>query len=183
MTEPEKLLIQQCLRNDRKAQLALYEHLFGLLMGMARRYYRNREDCTMHTNTAFFKMLDNLKNFSGEGSFEGWCKRIMTNTLIDEWRKFKKTSTLMKEENAAIYDLDNATFNEAEKKLGEEEVREMLFHLPEATRYVFNLFALEGYSHNEIATMANISEGTSRWHVSDARRILKGLIMQKLEVK
>jgi RNA polymerase sigma-70 factor (ECF subfamily) len=179
----DKQLIDNCLREDRKAQLALYEQLFGLLMNLARRYHRNREDCKLHVNTAFLKILSNLKDYNGEGSFEGWCARIMNNTLIDDWRKNKKMRETMKEKIEIEEDLSSATFNAAEQKLGEEEVRNMLFLLPEATRFVFNLFALEGYSHSEIATLANISEGTSRWHVNDARRILKNLIMQKLEAK
>lgn len=92
MTDKEKQLIEQCRKGDRKSQLQLYEHLFGLLMGMAKRYYRNREDCKAQVNAAFLKILNGLQSYTGDGSFEGYCRRIMTNTLIDEWRKQKKLS-------------------------------------------------------------------------------------------
>ena len=181
MTDKEKQLIEQCNKGDRKAQLLLYEHLFGLLMGLARRYYRNREDCKAHVNTAFLKILSGLKNYTGNGSFEGYCRRIMTNTLIDEWRKQKNYRNIMTEETVHPEDLEEEVFNEADRRFEEEEAREMLLQLPDATRHVFNLFALEGYSHNEIAQSIGISEGTSRWHVNDARRILKNLIIKKLD--
>lgn len=78
-------------------------------------------------------------------------------------------------------DIEEGVLNEADQRFAEEDAREMLLELPEATRHVFNLFALEGFTHGEIAQSIGISEGTSRWHVNDARRILKNLIMQKLD--
>jgi RNA polymerase sigma-70 factor (ECF subfamily) len=174
MPEPDKLLIARCLKNERKAQLELYQQLFGVLMSMARRYYINREDCVMQVNTAYLKILDKLADFGGNGSFEGWCKRIMTNTLIDAWRKDKRTPAIQRGELQ-----EEQVFNEADAHFSSEEVRHMLLALPETTRYVFNLFALEGYSHKEISEMAGISEGTSRWHVNEARRQLKERIMKK----
>ena len=173
MPESDKLLIARCLKNERKAQLELYQQLFGVLMSMARRYYINREDCVMQVNTAYLKILDKLADFGGNGSFEGWCKRIMTNTLIDAWRKDKRTPAIQRGELQ-----EEQVFNEADAHFSSEEVRHMLLALPETTRYVFNLFALEGYSHKEISEMAGISEGTSRWHVNEARRQLKERIMK-----
>jgi RNA polymerase sigma-70 factor (ECF subfamily) len=181
MTDKEKQLIEQCKKGDRKSQLQLYEQLFGLLMGLARRYYRNREDCKAHVNTAFLKILDGLKNYTGSGSFEGYCRRIMTNTLIDEWRKQKNYRNMMTEQIENPEDIEEEVFNEADQRFAENDAQEMLLELPDATRHVFNLFALEGYSHREIAQTIGISEGTSRWHVNDARRILKNLIIKKLE--
>ena len=93
----------------------------------------------------------------------------------------KKSIRAMSHDPIPEGNIDLSTFNEAEARLGEEEVREMLFRLPDATRYVFNLFAIEGYSHKEIAELAGISEGTSRWHVNDARRILKAIILNQLD--
>jgi RNA polymerase sigma factor (sigma-70 family) len=181
MTDIEKKLIEKCIKGDRKSQLQLYEQLFSLLMGMAKRYYRNREDCKASVNAAFLKILDSLTNYNDSGSFEGYCRRIMTNNLIDEWRKQKNYRSIMTEEKAHTEDLEEEVFNEADRRFEEEEAREMLLELPEATRHVFNLFALEGFSHGEIAKSIGISEGTSRWHVNDARRILKNLIMKKLD--
>lgn len=178
MPEPDKLLIARCLKNDRKAQLELYQHLFGMLISMARRYYVNREDCVLHVNTAYLKILDKLTEFGGSGSFEGWCKRIMTNTLIDAWRKDKRTPAIQRGELQEDQMTDKQVFNEADVHFSGEEVRQMLLALPETTRYVFNLFALEGFSHKEISQMAGISEGTSRWHVNEARRQLKERIMK-----
>ncbi len=179
--KPEENLLQRCVRGDQKAQMKLYEECYGLLMTMARSYYKNREDCTMHVNTAFMKILSNLSEFKGQGSFEGWCRIIMRRVLIDEWRKEKKFKGMFSDnESTNSMDLSEAVYNKAETDLGEEEVREILFRLPEATRLIFNLFALEGYSHAEIAAQVQISEGTSRWHVNEARKRLKDLIENKL---
>lgn len=180
MNLEQKHLIEACRRGERRAQLRLYEEVFGNLMSMARAYYRNREDCTAVVNAAYLKILSGIRDYSGEGSFEGWYRRIMSRTLIDAWRTQKTYKSIMQESEANQEDIGEEVFNEADRRFSEEEVREMLFALPEATRYVFNLFALEGYSHAEIAGMAGISEGTSRWHVNDARRILKKLIAEKL---
>jgi RNA polymerase sigma-70 factor (ECF subfamily) len=102
----------------------------------------------------------------------------MTNTLIDAWRKDKRTPAIQRGELQEEKMTDEQVFNEADTHFSSEEVRQMLLALPETTRYVFNLFALEGYSHKEISEMAGISEGTSRWYVNEARRQLKERIMK-----
>ena len=179
--KPDQILLQKCMDGDQKAQMKLYDGCYGMLMAMARAYYKNREDCTWHVNSAFMKILSNLKEFKGQGSFEGWCRIIMRRVLIDEWRKEKKFKGMFSDNEVTnISDLSEAVYNKAETELGEEEVREILFRLPEATRLIFNLFALEGYSHAEIAAQVHISEGTSRWHVNEARKKLKDLIENKL---
>ena len=179
--KPESSLLKLCMDGDQKAQMKLYEGCYGMLMSMSRSYYRNREDCTMHVNTAFMKILTNLPDFKGNGSFEGWCRVIMRRVLIDEWRKEKNFKKMFSDnEITAAKDLSESVYNQADNELGEEEVREILFCLPDATRLVFNLFALEGYSHAEIASQVQISESTSRWHVNEARKRLKEMIESKL---
>jgi RNA polymerase sigma-70 factor, ECF subfamily len=181
MTNNElEVCIEGCRSGDRKAQLQLYKTFFGQLLQMALRYTNQREDAKGYVNQAFLKILNNIHQYDASGSFEGWCKRIMTRTLIDIWRQKKLyTQNIVVDER--LIDIDETTYNEAERYFDEEGVRQLLQRLPEATRHVFSLFALEGYAHSEIAALLGISEGTSRWHVNDARRQLKGWIEQTLQ--
>lgn len=176
-------LIEQCNNGDRKAQSMLYHNLSGILMGICRRYYKNREDCVMHTNTAFMKILRSLKSYKNEGPFEAWCVRIMMNSIIDDFRAEKKRREMISDQGLENVDMDQNTFVQADSVLSAEDLEQLLHKLPEMTKCVFNLFAIDGYSHAEIGSQLNMSEGTSRWHVSEARRMLKGWLMEILPQK
>jgi RNA polymerase sigma factor (sigma-70 family) len=126
-------------------------------------------------NMAFLKILQNLNKYVESVPFEAWIRRIMINTTIDEFRKNKKYKEIfVKNENElwedASYIMD---LSEADKLLGAEDVQQLLQLLPDATRKVFNLFVFDDYTHKEIGELLGISEGTSKWHVSAARKELK----------
>jgi RNA polymerase sigma factor (sigma-70 family) len=183
MKELTPELLKGCRNDDRRSQSLLYEMISGVLYGMTRRYYINKEDRIMQVNTAYMKILTSLKKQTPEGSFEAWCRSIMRNCIIDEFRKNKRHREIMDSNELSDQGLDPQTFQAAHENVDADELENMLLRLPEATRCVFNLFAIEGYSHQEISAQTGMSEGTSRWHVSDARSKLRSWITEAIQQK
>lgn len=170
-------IINRCKKNDRKAQFQLYERGFNTLMRVAHRYKSNKEDAAAIVNMAFFKILTNLDKYDQNLSFEGWSKRILTNTIIDEFRKEKKIN----EEFVNSYDDFKETdiaidHNLIERALSLEEVDRIMNQLGENERLVFNLFEIDEYPHKEIATMLGISERTSKRYLAQAKIRLKEIV-------
>lgn len=176
-------LITACKARDRRAQHELYKQCFGILMGVCRRYTRQEQDAVSLVNAGYFKVLTQLEKYKTHVPFEAWVRRIMINTCIDEFRKNKRRQAHIDyrdfqeshEQNNSGIDL-----NEADLRFDAEAVEQMIRVLPEMTREVFNLFAIDGYSHKEIAAQMGISVGTSKWHVSTARKKLKKMMNEKL---
>lgn len=169
----DKQLLEACIRKERRAQHALYKECFSFLMRVGYRYTQNKEDALILVNTAFLKIITQLEKFNEEQNFEFWAKKIMINTAIDNYRKVKKQTEVFSSiddfENNENYFIDA---DRADKKYDLEEILKLIQTLPQATRNVFNLFVIDGYSHKEISEMLSISEGTSKWHLSEARKIL-----------
>lgn len=165
-----ELIVKGCLANDRAAQEMLYRKFYGRMMGTCMRYLGNEDDARDVLNTGFLKVFQNLKSYSGQGSFEGWVYLIIRNAIIDQIRKRVKYREESLDETTA-----ETSFVEpgALEQLYAKDLLKLLYQLPETTRLVFNMFALEGFKHDEIAKTLGISSGTSKWHVSEARRILK----------
>lgn len=163
-------ILQGCLANDRGAQEKLYKKYYGKMMGMCMRYLRNSDDAVEVLNTAFLKVFQNLHRYQSQGPFEGWMYSIVRNAIIDQIRsrvKYKEESSIEAHEQ---------TFGVEPGILQQLFARDILAHLqrlPETSRLVFNMFAIEGFKHEEIASMLGISAGTSKWHVSEARRLIK----------
>jgi RNA polymerase sigma factor (sigma-70 family) len=176
MKEVPHELIEACIRGKRKAQTEMYTMVFPVLMSMSRRYFRNYEDCVMVVNNGYMKILDSLPHYEKNGVFEAWCRRLMTNTIIDEVRKNKRWNATMIPLETTHESASHPELNNTEERYTSEQLETMLMQLPDATRCVFNLFAIEGYRHQEIAVMLKISEGTSKWHVSKAREDLKKML-------
>lgn len=175
MTQDLPNLIQECIKQNRKAEYALYRYCFKFLMPVCYRYLKNEDDAAEILNKAFLKILLNLETYNREKQFEKWAKAITVNTIIDEFRMNKKRNLLFAQvapEDVQPY-YHPFNLNEAEAKLTAEDVHKHIQLLPESSKVVFNLFVFEGYSHKEIAQQLNISEGTSKWHLSHARQILK----------
>lgn len=172
-------ILQSCRKDDRKAINALYEHCFRIFMPVCFRYNNNEEDARSSCNAGFLKVLNGLKKVDDTINFNAWSKRIMVNTLIDEYRKNKTYNTkITKSDNERELDyFSTGTENEAESNLGCENILLLVKQLPSTTGIVFNLYVIEGYSHKEIGEKLNISEGTSKWHLSTARKTLR----EKLE--
>lgn len=169
-------LIKDCINRDRRAEYALYKTLYSYLMSICYRYTHQKEMAEEMLNMGYLKILTNLSKYDPDLPFKAWVRRIMVNTLIDEYRKNKnlKNNISYVEE---YYDTEAySDTNSALKKLNAKEILQMIEKLPKASGQVFNLFAIDGYSHKEIAAMLEISEGTSKWHLNYARQKLKEMI-------
>lgn len=173
-------LINLCIKQDRKAESALYKFCFTKLMPVCYKYYQSKDDIVEQVNKAFFKILSNLQHFDTDKSFEAWIKTIMVNTIIDEFRVNNKKNALFIDKSSEDVDITFHPFdlNEAEARLTADDINMHIQQLPESSKLVFNLFAIEGYNHKEIAEKLGISEGTSKWHVNNARTILKRKLVE-----
>ncbi|MDX2248151.1 MAG: RNA polymerase sigma factor [Bacteroidia bacterium] len=177
-------LIRACIKEDRLAQSQLYRRCFSALMGICMRYMKNEDDAVAVLNMGFLKILKNLDKRRAEVPFEAWIRRIMINTIIDEFRKNKRhleTLTYTDFESGS-FPQDFVDLNEAEHKFDAEAIGQMIQELPEMSRKVFNLYAIDGYSHKEIGEMMGISDGTSKWHVSFARTKIKEMMQKAMKV-
>ena len=174
-------LIKACIKNDRKAQSLLYKKCFNLLMGVCIRYVNNKEEACALLNAGFLKILNNLKSYKPHVPFEAWIKRIMINTVIDDYRKNKKRKEHLFYTDFDSHERADAFFdyNEADRHFDAEALRAIIRQLPPMSQRVFNLFAIDGFSHQEISKELGISEGTSKWHVSFARKTIIQKIKQE----
>ncbi len=166
-------LLIGCEKGDRLAQARLYQMFHGKLMSVCLRYFSNRDDALEALNHGFYKIFRNLSQFQSEKEFEAWSYRIVQNTAIDYVRKKYRIEYELIEEGA---EPEVTCDPEVIQKLNADSLLVYFQQLPPATRTVFNLFAIEGYSHDEISKMLNISVGTSKWHVNQARERLQKLI-------
>jgi RNA polymerase sigma-70 factor (ECF subfamily) len=172
-------IIKDCKKNNRRAQEKLYEWCYVRLMPMCARYHRNDEDARHVLNIGFVKICKNLEKI-GDAPFEAWVRRIMKNTIIDEFRKTKNYTQLVdfKETDRELEIKSVKVENSVWSKLETDILMGMLKRLPDASRKVFNLFVIDGYSHREIGDMLEMSEGTSKWHLSNARKLLKEMVLK-----
>lgn len=162
-------LIQGCLANDRKAQEQLYRELYSFAMHIALRYARDESDASEIMSAAFLKVFRSIHAFdSTKGSIHAWLKRIVINEALDHIKQRNKFAT-MELEGAEEPGIENTVT----EKIDMAAIMALIRQLPPATHSVFVLYVTEGYSHKEIAEICGISEGTSKWHLSEARRILK----------
>lgn len=164
-------IIKGCLAGNRRDQELLYRRHAPRLYAVCLQYSGNDEEARDILQEGFIKIFDNLIHYKNEGSFEGWMRRIVVNTALE---KFRNNHNLYR-----VDDIDNIPEPDinpqSEDYAGLEAVDllEIIRELPPKYRMVFNLFAIEGYSHKEISGMINISEGTSKSNLSRARIILQ----------
>jgi len=172
-TETE--LIEGCRKKDRLAQEYLYRRCYGKMMSVAMRYTGNENEALEVLNAAFLKVFHSLDKFKRreQSSFSGWVATIVTNTAIDHIRRhtnYRNRIDLNIEREPAIS-------NMALENLVEQDLFKLIQKLPKASRTVFSMYAIDGYKHREIAEILNISEGTSKWHFSNAKKELQRLII------
>lgn len=161
-------LIIDCANNKREAQNALYKMYYSLFMRLCLRYTQSNDEAASVLNEAFLKIFTKINTYTFEGSFEGWMRRIVVNTALDHLKKEKKYSEHLDLEKAEFeFSPVDTTTIEA------KEIVKMIQALPAMQSQVFNLFAIEGYSHTEIGTMLDISEANSKWHLFSARKNLQ----------
>lgn len=178
MTDQE--LIQGCIREDRKCQQEVFRRYSGKMLVVCLRYARHRMEAEDLMQDAFIKVFDNISRFKFEGSFEGWIRRIVINTALKNYSK----KSFKKEQIGVEYYPDIPMEPTIYAHLNEEELLKLVAQLPDGYRIVFNLYAIEGYSHKEIAELLSIQESTSRSQLVKARKMLQQKIshLQKIAV-
>ena len=167
-------LIRGCVKQDRKCQKMLYKAFYGFSMGICLRYANNRDEAAEVMNQGFYKVYTHIDRFDMTRPFKAWLGRIMMNVSIDYYRanlKMAYTDDLDKAEHLTDGEL-------VDRNLNYEDLLRMVQQLPQAYRTVFNLFAIDGYSHEEIGDMLNISPGTSKSNLHKARQKLKTMILK-----
>lgn len=176
-------LIKHCLKDDRKAQRQLFDLCFPVLMSVCMRYTKNEQDARSFVNSGILRILNKLDKYHPDKPFEAWIRRIMINIIIDDYRKNKKyyKSEWQPENGQLSSSQQQITLNEGEARLIEEDIYRYIRQLPGKTAAVFNLYVIDGYRHSEIAEQLDISIGTSKWHLSDARKRLKKMITKSLK--
>lgn len=179
----DKTLLQACRNNDRKAQAQLYKSCFGLLMSVCIRYKNDESEARAVLNQGFLKILTNLDKYNPKVPFEAWIRRIMINTVIDEFRKYKKEKERIQYTDFTATDTfnDKVDYNTADQMFDAADVEYFVKKLPPVTQRVFNLYIVDGYAHKEIGKMLDMTEGTSKWHLSSARKRLKAMLKEAME--
>ncbi len=167
-------LLDGCRKGDRKAQESLYATVAPRMMAVCMRYARDSAEAEDILQMGFVKVFGKLSEFRNKGSFEGWIRRIMVNTAIEVYRR--NLRSVKSEDIEEVYDYSQSTFDM--NGLEVKDLLKMIRQLPAGYRLVFNLYAIEGFSHKEIADQLNITEGTSKSQLSRARAVLKERILK-----
>ena len=166
-----KNIINGCLLGNRRDQELLYRRYAAKLYAVCLQYSGNDEEARDILQEGFIKIFENLVHYKYEGSFDGWVRRIMVNTALEKYRS--KHNLYRVDDIDQIPEQNAEPDNEDYAGLGARDLMEIIRELPPRYRIVFNLFAIEGYSHKEISDMMSISEGTSKSNLSRARVILQ----------
>lgn len=174
----EKQLIKACINNDSKAQRLLYEKYDARFFAVCKRYFTDIQQAEDALVKGFLKIFQNLENYSFEGSFEGWMRRIMINECLMELRKNKVFHL-----NVDDYSSSISSNQEASQQIEEDDVMKLLDYLPEGCRLVFTLYVIEGYKHKEIAESLGITEGTSKSQLNLAKTKLKDMLNKSENLK
>ena len=165
-------LVKQCAKNDRKAQKEIYQLFAGKLFSICLKYSKNKQEAQDNFQDGFITIFDKIGQFKFKGSFEGWLKRVMVNTILLKYRN-RNVLNIVTEEipDEVIVDIDD-------DEVSLDFLLNLIQELPDRYRMVFNLYVLDGFSHKEISKMLHIAEGTSKSNLARARAILK----QKIEL-
>jgi len=179
MSRPIKAIIKDCVKHKARAQRELYDLFAPKMMAVCLRYVKSQAEAEDILQEGFIKVFKHLKKFKDQGSLEAWIRRIMVNTAIDILRKEKHYLHQMelKEEVAGN------SQEEIISSLEAEHLRNLIQQLPDGYRWVFNLYAVEGYSHAEIGEKLKISESTSRSQYTRARALLRKYVREANLIK
>jgi RNA polymerase sigma factor (sigma-70 family) len=175
----ELQLVEGCKNQSRTAQKEVFSKMYGRLFGICMRYAHDADEADDILQNGFIKVFNGIENYKGDGSFEGWIKRIVVNTAIDNYRR-KKVKPVVTDS-----DLTDRLGDDLEDEIEDDsiynqipisEVMDAVQELSPAYRTIFNLYVMEGYNHNEIAEMLEISVGTSKSNLSKARMNLRKML-------
>lgn len=172
----EKLnaIIAACKAGDTKSQRALIQYFIGYVKSICLRYSSNNEDAEEMINDTFMKVFSNIDRYTSGQSFKAWIRTITVNTAIDRYRKNIRQPIFEKIENVQKEDVNQDII----ESISADEILEMVRQLTPGYRIVFSMYAIDGYTHKEIAQKLGISEGTSKSNLQDARRKLKAMILK-----
>ncbi len=165
-------LIKGCSKNKRDFQAALYERFAAKMYPICLSYCKDRQAAQDVLQDGFVKVFDKIKGFKGEGNLEGWVRRILVNTAIDSLRKSVRQQNYIQEEIKYQNELGESFLSNFDIGMIYDAIRK----LPDGAKAIFNMYALEGYSHKEIADKLAISEGTSKSQYSRAKSLLQGYL-------
>ncbi len=183
-TESVKRIVEACLKGDKTSQKLLYKTYYGKMLVVCMRYTKNKDEAMDVLQDGFVKVFQKLKNFQYKGSLEGWIRRIMVNTALDNLRKHKDIFAKSDEELELDSYIDD-TFDEQElekiTQLKAEIIIELIQQLSPAYQAVFNLYIIENMTHAEIAETLKISVGTSKSNLAKAKIKLRKLVEQYIK--
>jgi RNA polymerase sigma-70 factor (ECF subfamily) len=164
-------IIEACRQQDPRAQEQLYKHCYPSMMKVCMRYCNGQQDqAAAAYNQAMLKVFRNIDQYKGDGAPEAWLRRIMVNTCIDQQRSFLRFKPVeINEKTADLIPVVPDTYN----RISGQDIMNLVHELPKNTGMVFNLFVMEGYKHEEIGKILGISGGTSKWHLNEARKLLR----------
>ncbi|MGE5393918.1 MAG: RNA polymerase sigma factor [Candidatus Saccharibacteria bacterium] len=170
-------IISDCIAGSQKAQARLYHHFAPKMFGVCLRYAKDATEAEDNLQEGFIKVFANLKSFRQDGSFEGWVRRIMINVSLE---KLRKQHLLYPVEDVAIYDTVNFS-DDVVARMAADDLLKLIQQLPPRYRLVFNLYVIDGMSHQEIAKEMSITEGTSKSNLARARDILKKKVQKSYD--
>jgi RNA polymerase sigma-70 factor (ECF subfamily) len=168
-----KQIIDACIKEDRIAQRILYDTYSKKMLGVCIRYATDIMEAEDILQEGFIKVFNNISQYTHKGSFEGWIRRIMVNTAINKFRARKNNLEYKDELNFEIID---ESYEEPNDKISYEELLKLIDKLPIGYKTVFNLYAIDGFSHKEIAEKLNHNESTSRTQYYKSKKYLIKLI-------
>jgi RNA polymerase sigma-70 factor (ECF subfamily) len=174
---PLQIIIQGCRKQDVQCQQQLYKHFYPDMIKVCFRYASDADGAGSIYNNAMLRVFNNIHTYSEAGKLGGWIKAIVVNCCIDFCKKkniFKNTVPVIDEAEVTI---EPEVFD----RVAYQEIVQVINQLPGATATVFRLFVYEGFTHKQIGEHLNISEGTSKWHVSEAKKLLKKKFEQHYE--
>lgn len=174
---PDTDLIEGCINGDRRMQQALYERFAPKMYGVCLRYAGNAEEAEDILQESFIKVFKKIGSYRGEGSFEGWIRRIFVNTAIEHFRKKTYLQPITEQEESSV----EGNYLSVLDNLAEKDIVNLVQQLSPGYRTVFNMYVVEGYTHRQIAEILGISEGTSKSQLSRAKIILQDLVRKHID--
>jgi RNA polymerase sigma-70 factor (ECF subfamily) len=174
-TDKLNAILAQCIDKQPKAQKELFDLLAPKMYAICLRYAQDNDEAKDILQEGFIKVFGNIEKFEHKGSFEGWVKRIFINTSIEFYRRSQRENMVDSIDDVAEQSIDSHTLS----ALKAADLLQLINGMPKGYKTVFNLFAIEGFHHDEIAKMLNISENTSKSQLHKARLHLQELVLKK----
>lgn len=173
----ESDLLEGCINGDRKMQRELYNRFAAKMYGVCLRYAGSTSEAEDILQEGFIKVFRKLSSYRGEGSFEGWIRRIFVNTAIEYYRKKTYLQPITEHEESTI----EGNYLSVLDNLAEKDIIQLVQQLSPGYRTVFNMYVVEGYTHRQISELLHISEGTSKSQLSRAKQILQEMVRTFIE--